>query len=117
VTIDAPLALIENETPFVLTRPMYLVFGNDEAFPGDLASTAQRFAEETKTYWLSWVRRLYISYEWQEAIIRAAITLKLSNFEEPAASSPRTPPRFPRRPARAAPGVIVIAGYAIPISS
>jgi GH15 family glucan-1,4-alpha-glucosidase len=82
VTTDAPLALIENETPFVLTRPMYLVFGNDEAFPGDLASTAQRFADETKTYWLSWVRRLYISYEWQEAIIRAAITLKLSNFEE-----------------------------------
>ena len=28
------------------------------------------------------MRRLYISYEWQEAIIRAAITLKLSNFEE-----------------------------------
>ncbi|MEH6952078.1 glycoside hydrolase family 15 protein [Nitrobacter sp. NHB1] len=82
VTTDAPLALIENETPFVLTRPMHLVFGNDEAFPGDLASTAQRFAEETKTYWLGWVRRLYISYEWQEAIIRAAITLKLSNFEE-----------------------------------
>ncbi|GAB1717945.1 MAG: glycoside hydrolase 15-related protein [Nitrobacter sp.] len=82
VTTDAPLALIENETPFVLTRPMHLVFGNDEAFPGDLASTAQRFAEETKTYWLGWVRRLYISYEWQEAIIRAAVTLKLSNFEE-----------------------------------
>lgn len=82
VTTDAPLALIENETPFVLTRPIYLVFGNDEAFPGDLASTAQRFADETKTYWLGWVRRLYISYEWQEAIIRAAITLKLSNFEE-----------------------------------
>jgi GH15 family glucan-1,4-alpha-glucosidase len=82
VTTDAPLSLIENEAPFVLTRPVHLVFGNDEAFPGDLASTAQRFAEETKTYWLDWVRRLYISYEWQEAIIRAAITLKLSNFEE-----------------------------------
>jgi GH15 family glucan-1,4-alpha-glucosidase len=28
------------------------------------------------------VRRLSISYDWQEAIIRAAITLKLSNFDE-----------------------------------
>ena len=28
------------------------------------------------------MRRLSISYDWQEAIIRAAITLKLSNFEE-----------------------------------
>ena len=31
---------------------------------------------------MEWVRRLSISYDWQEAIIRAAITLKLSNFEE-----------------------------------
>jgi GH15 family glucan-1,4-alpha-glucosidase len=82
LTTDGPLALIDNEAPFVLTRPLHMVFGNDEAFPGDLASTAASFAEQTHAYWVDWVRRLYISYEWQEAIIRAAITLKLSNFEE-----------------------------------
>jgi GH15 family glucan-1,4-alpha-glucosidase len=82
LTTDAPLALIDNEAPFVLTRPVYMVFGNDEPFSGDLASTAASFAEQTEAYWLDWVRRLYISYDWQEAIIRAAITLKLSNFEE-----------------------------------
>ncbi len=82
VTTDAPLALIDSEAPFVLTHPVHMVFGNDEAFPGDLASTAASFAEQTKSYWSDWVRRLYISYDWQEAIIRAAITLKLSNFEE-----------------------------------
>ena len=31
---------------------------------------------------MDWVRRLWIAYDWQDAIIRAAITLKLSNFEE-----------------------------------
>jgi GH15 family glucan-1,4-alpha-glucosidase len=31
---------------------------------------------------MEWVRRLSISYDWQDAIIRAAIALKLSNFEE-----------------------------------
>ena len=82
VTTDAPLSLIQNETPFVITRPLHLVFGPDEPFPGDLAATATSFAEQTRDYWRDWVRRLYISYEWQEAIIRAAITLKLSNFEE-----------------------------------
>jgi GH15 family glucan-1,4-alpha-glucosidase len=82
VTTDAPLALIENETPFVLTRAVHMVFGSDEGFPGDLAATAHSFAEQTRHYWSDWVRRLYISYDWQEAIIRAAITLKLSNFEE-----------------------------------
>src|SRR3974390_2289808 len=82
VTTAAPLSLIQNETPFVITRPLHLVFGPDEPFPGDLAATATSFAEQTRDYWRDWVRRLYISYEWQEAIIRAAITLKLSNFEE-----------------------------------
>jgi GH15 family glucan-1,4-alpha-glucosidase len=82
VTTDAPLAMIENEAPFVLTRPVHMVFGSDEGFSGDLAATAHSFAEQTRHYWTDWVRRLYISYDWQEAIIRAAITLKLSNFEE-----------------------------------
>ena len=31
-------------------------------------------------YWLDWSRGLSISYDWQDEIIRAAITLKLSNF-------------------------------------
>jgi len=31
---------------------------------------------------MDWVRRLSIAYDWQEPIIRAAISLKLSNFEE-----------------------------------
>jgi GH15 family glucan-1,4-alpha-glucosidase len=31
---------------------------------------------------MDWVRNLSISYDWQDAIIRAAISLKLSNFEE-----------------------------------
>ncbi|MBI3701604.1 MAG: glycoside hydrolase family 15 protein [Afipia sp.] len=82
VTTDAPIAMVENETTFVLTRPVHMVFGSDEQYPGDLAATAHSFKEQTQDYWLHWVRRLYISYDWQEAIIRAAITLKLSNFEE-----------------------------------
>jgi GH15 family glucan-1,4-alpha-glucosidase len=82
VTADAPISMIVHETPFVLTRPVHMVFGHDEPYPGDLAATAASFAEQTRNYWLHWVRRLYISYDWQEAIIRAAITLKLSNFEE-----------------------------------
>ncbi len=82
VTTDAPIAMIDNEASFVLTKPVHMVFGSDEQYPGDLAATAHSFQAQTKDYWEHWVRRLYISYDWQEAIIRAAITLKLSNFEE-----------------------------------
>jgi len=65
-----------------LTRPLHLVFGPDEPFTGDLETTSREFAERTRNYWMAWVRGLSISYDWQEAVIRAAITLKLSNFDE-----------------------------------
>ncbi len=85
LTTDAPLSYIDREAPFVLTRPLCLVMGTDEPFPADLATTCREFADRTRDYWTEWVRRLSIAYDWQDVIIRAAITLKLSNFEETGA--------------------------------
>ncbi len=85
LTTDAPLSYIESEAPFVLTRPLTLVFGVDEPFEGALESTCRDFRERTRDYWMEWVRRLAFSYDYQEDMIRAAITLKLSNFEETGA--------------------------------
>ena len=82
LTTDAPLSYIQQETPFALTRPLHLVFGPDEPFTGDIAATVRDFCQRTGDYWREWVRRLSIAYEWQDASIRAAITLKLCNFEE-----------------------------------
>lgn len=82
LTTDAPLSYIQSETSFALTRPLHLVFGPDEPFMGDISSTVRGFCERTGNYWREWVRRLSIAYEWQEASIRAAITLKLTSFEE-----------------------------------
>ncbi len=85
LTTDAPLSYVENEASFILTRPVYMVFGTDEPFEGALETTCREFCERTRNYWLEWVRRLAFSYDWQDAIIRAGITLKLSNFEETGA--------------------------------
>jgi GH15 family glucan-1,4-alpha-glucosidase len=82
LTTDAPLSYIDREAPFVLTRPVHLVIGPDEPFPANLPVTCRSFATRTQDYWTEWVRRLSIAYDWQDVIIRAAITLKLSNFEE-----------------------------------
>ena len=82
LTTDGPVPYIENETPFVLTRPIHLVFGPDEPFAENIVATCREFAERTRGHWTDWVRRLWIAYDWQDAIIRAAITLKLSNFDE-----------------------------------
>src|SRR5205814_1595240 len=85
LTTDAPLSYVDREAPFVLTRPIYLVMGPDEPFPAELTTTCREFADRTRDYWTEWVRRLSIAYDWQDVIIRAAITLKLSNFEETGA--------------------------------
>jgi GH15 family glucan-1,4-alpha-glucosidase len=85
LTTDASTALIDREAPFVLQHPVHLVFGEDEPVMGELALTAREFLDHTLDYWNEWVRRLSIGYEWQDAVIRAAITLKLSNFEETGA--------------------------------
>ncbi|HEX3672816.1 MAG TPA: glycoside hydrolase family 15 protein [Rhizomicrobium sp.] len=85
LTTDAPLSYIEREAPFVLTRPVHMVFGPDESFPGELETTAREFVDRTRDYWLEWVRRLSIGYDWQEAVIRAAITLKLCSYDETGA--------------------------------
>jgi GH15 family glucan-1,4-alpha-glucosidase len=76
---------VENEASFVLTRPVHMVFGTDEPFEGALEATCREFCHRTHTYWLEWVRRLAFSFDWQDEIIRAGITLKLSNFEETGA--------------------------------
>ena len=56
LTTDAPVSYVENETPFMLTRPVHMVFGADEPFEGTLESTCREFRERTRDYWLEWVR-------------------------------------------------------------
>ena len=94
-----------------------LVFGHRRAVRGRLATTCRDFCDRTRDYWREWVRRLSISYEWQDAIIRAAITLKLSQFRGDRRHRRRAD-HLDSRSARirAATGTIAIAGCATPIS-
>jgi GH15 family glucan-1,4-alpha-glucosidase len=82
LTTDAPLSYIDREAPFVLNRRVGMVIGPDESVPAEIGTLCREFLDRTRDYWMDWVRRLSIAYDWQEPIIRAAITLKLSNFEE-----------------------------------
>jgi GH15 family glucan-1,4-alpha-glucosidase len=82
LTTDGPLSYIDHEAAFVLTKPIHMVLGPDEPWPEDIATTCREFADRTRDYWMEWVRRLSIAYDWQDAIIRAAIALKLSCFDE-----------------------------------
>ena len=74
-----------DETSFLLEEPVSLILGPDETLAGGVEETAREFEEKTDTYWRRWSRRLALPFEWQEAVTRAAITLKLCAFEETGA--------------------------------
>jgi len=82
LSTDAPLSYIAQETLFPLARPIALILGPDEPFEGEIEQCAREFEAHTRGYWQSWVRSLSLPFEWQSAVIRAAITLQLCSFEE-----------------------------------
>ena len=82
---DAPLSHIMSGQAFVLTREHNFLLGADESLTDGIADTARTFEQETVAYWRKWSQSLHIPLEWQSAVIRAAITLKLSLFEDTGA--------------------------------
>ena len=81
LTTNAPVDYIREETLFNLSRPYDLVLGADETLAEGVEQTAHAFENRTREYWLTWAHRLAIPFEWQDAVIRAAITLKLCTYE------------------------------------
>ncbi|MDE1962440.1 MAG: glycoside hydrolase family 15 protein [Xanthomonadaceae bacterium] len=81
LTSDVPVPMIERALPFGLDRPVHFVFGPDETLHESPADFVPVALQRTREYWLDWVRYLSIPYEWQDAVIRAAITLKLCQYE------------------------------------
>jgi GH15 family glucan-1,4-alpha-glucosidase len=85
LTSDFSITAILEETPVVLREPASLVLGPDETLHTSPGEAFRRFLDDTAGWWRDWVRGLAISFEWQEQIIRAAITLKLNAYEDTGA--------------------------------
>ncbi len=85
LTTDAPISYVADAIPFVLHEPINLILGPDESLKAPIDATAREFHERTRDHWVEFARTLSIPFEWQDAIIRAAISLKLCHFEETGA--------------------------------
>jgi len=81
LTTDAPIDYILAEETFNLTEPLNLILGPDETLTDGPEETAENFFKRTKAYWKTWTNRLALPAEWQDAVIRASITLKLCSYE------------------------------------
>jgi GH15 family glucan-1,4-alpha-glucosidase len=85
LSTDASLTAIIEERPFFIEDTVTLFLGADESITANLNEAGRRFVEQTTAYWREWVRGLAIPFEWQDAVIRAAITLKLNAFDDTGA--------------------------------
>jgi GH15 family glucan-1,4-alpha-glucosidase len=85
LTTNAGVSLVDEERPFRVERPLYFFLGPDESFADDLDATLDQLLADTTADWQLWARGLATPLEWQDAVIRAAIGLKLCQYEETGA--------------------------------
>ena len=85
LSTDAPVGYIAEGRTFRIERDTHFFLGPDEPFTGNLREQARSMEQATRKYWQGWVRGLSIPLEWQEEVIRCAITLKMCQHEETGA--------------------------------
>ncbi len=85
LTTDCPVSHVLEERVFRLENPLAFFLGPDEGYDQEVGPGVSATLDRTVAYWKDWVRTLYIPLDYQDAVIRAAITLKLCAYEETGA--------------------------------
>lgn len=85
LSTNAPVGLLQGEACFRVERPLHFFLGPDESFAGNLATSVEEMLGYTRHHWQNWSRGLATPFEWQDVVIRCAITLKLCQHEETGA--------------------------------
>ncbi len=82
LTTDAPITHVIESSSLLVEGTLTFILGPDETLAASPHETGRHMYEETAHYWRRWVRNLAVPFEWQEEVIRAAITLKLNTFDD-----------------------------------
>lgn len=85
LSTDAPVGYVLEKRFFRIEQDTHFFLGPDESFAGNLRVEVRRMEQSTRKYWQQWVRGLATPFEWQDEVIRCAITLKLCQHEETGA--------------------------------
>jgi len=85
LTTDCSLRAIADQAQIVVDHPLAFLLGPDETVEEAPLLLARSMLDATQTYWQDWVRGLSVPADWQDAVIRAAITLKLCTYEDTGA--------------------------------
>lgn len=89
---------LESGQEFDLDGDVYLVLSWDDPMVGSLASTCQRYLEETTKYWQQWASRLKLPTPYASEVVRSAITLKLHQYDDTGAITAAATTSLPEHP-------------------
>ena len=95
---DAPLSYVLSGVPFQLKESKRFVFSFGEPFEGTFRFELEEHLERTADYWRSWVKHCNIPFEFQNEVIRSALTLKLHIYEDTGAIIAATTTSIPEGP-------------------
>ena len=85
LSTNASVGYVLEERYFRVENNLHFFLGPDEPFSGNVGREVEAMLQKTDAYWRLWVRGLATPMDWQDAVIRAAITLKLCQHEETGA--------------------------------
>lgn len=85
LTTDASIHAVVERRHFYLGEDVSFILGPDETVQGAVGDVARQFEADTLNYWRDWVRTIFVPVEWQDEVLRAAITLKLNAFDDTGA--------------------------------
>ena len=84
LTTDAPVTHVAQGTPFELSRDLHFALAWNEPFE-DSFNALDDFLQRTHDYWRRWCKNTRVPVNYQDAVLRAAMTLKLHQFEDTGA--------------------------------
>jgi len=92
LTTNIPLNYLLDENDFVLRETCFMILTYGVPLEGALRETTQLFLERTRSYWQRWIKSTSIGSNYQKAVIRSALTLKICQYEDTGAiiASPTT---------------------------
>lgn len=95
---DVPSTYVTESQSFELSGDRYFVLSHGEPFARPLQFACEEFLERTVSYWRTWVKHCSIPFEYQDAVIRSALALKLHIFEDTGAIIAATTTSLPESP-------------------
>ena len=85
LSTDGPVGYMLEGQGYRVESDQHFFLGPDEHFSGNLRTEVRHMEAQTRKYWQLWVRGLATPLEWQDEVIRCAVTLKLCQHEETGA--------------------------------